>query len=95
MKMMRLARKTMPKVEARLWDYGELDRMYPPAEKPPLAGSEQSQIPPMAGSDGIQGLSDLPDDWPDLPANASMSTEITWVRANRLRIVEERPGRRR
>ena len=31
--------------------------------------------------------------WPELPSNASLSREIGWVQANRLRIVEERPGR--
>ncbi len=38
----------------------------------------------------IQGLSAVPEEWPELPANASLSTEIGWVQANRLRIVEER-----
>ena len=28
-----------------------------------------------------------------MPANTSISTEIGWVQANRLRIVEERPGK--
>lgn len=51
----------------------------------------------MAGSgrsdDGqIQGLSDLPEDWPELAENASLAMEVGWVQANRLRIVEERPG---
>ena len=40
----------------------------------------------------IQGLSDLPGDWPTLPANAALAAEVGWVQANRLRIVEERPG---
>jgi hypothetical protein len=48
----------------------------------------------LAHSDGqIQGLGDIPDDWPELPSNASLSAEVGWVQANRLRIVEERPGR--
>ena len=43
-------------------------------------------------SSQIRGLADLPDDWPDLPANASLSSEVGWVQANRLRIVADQPG---
>ncbi len=35
---------------------------------------------------------DLPLGWPDLPANASLSSEVAWVQANRLRVVRESPG---
>ena len=88
------------------WVYSELDRMYPPkGEKPPLAGCGDVEKPPVAGSpdfepvsppvaasdDGqIQGLGDLPPDWPDLPSNASLPSEVAWVQANRLRIVSEK-----
>lgn len=41
----------------------------------------------------IQGLNDLPGDWPELPANASMGVELAWVQANRLRVVTEKPGK--
>jgi len=41
----------------------------------------------------IQGLGEIPDGWPELPPNAAMAAEISWVQANRLRIVEEKPGR--
>ena len=37
-------------------------------------------------------MNDIPSDWPELPANASLAAEIGWVQANRLRIVEEKPG---
>jgi hypothetical protein len=40
----------------------------------------------------IRGLNDIPDAGPELPANSSLSAEIGWVQANRLRIVEEKPG---
>jgi hypothetical protein len=40
----------------------------------------------------IQGLGDIPPDWPQLPAGASLTSEVGWVQAERLRIVEERPG---
>ena len=57
--------------------------------------AEQSGVQAPAKSDDgqIQGLSAVPEDWPELPANASMAAEIGWVQANRLRIVEEKPGR--
>jgi hypothetical protein len=108
-KMMKLAKKRFPdKEERQQWVYSELDRMYPPPEKPPMAvsqGAENTQsntskaanggietIQSGSGRDQIQGLGDIPDDWPDLPANASLGTEIGWVQANRLRIVEEYAG---
>ena len=34
----------------------------------------------------VQGLSEIPADWPQLPANASLQVEISWVSANRLRV---------
>jgi hypothetical protein len=86
-----------------VWVYSELDRMYPPLSKdalpnltePTKQGVSESPNPPFGGLDDgqIQGLADLPEDWPSLPANASMSAEVGWVQANRLRVVEERPGR--
>jgi len=81
--MMRLARKRgMSKDDAQQWTYAELDRLYPPIEK----GTMSPDGP-------IQGLGELPEDWPDLPDNASLASEVGWVQANRLRIVEENPGR--
>lgn len=57
----------------------------------PSGGSAEAT---MSRDDGqIQGLGDIPDDWPDLPPNASLSAEVGWVQANRLWVVEERPGR--
>ena len=37
----------------------------------------------------IQGLSEIPSDWPPLADNASLQAEIGWCQANRLRVVEE------
>jgi hypothetical protein len=53
------------------------------------------KLPSSEGSDSgsIQGLEDMPKSWPAAPANASLPSEIAWVQANRLRIVEERPGK--
>jgi len=97
--MMRLARKRgMPKTEAQAWVYSELDRLYPPIPSPQ---QDTEQTPVNRKSSGtqrpvvdgqIRGLSDLPDDWPELPANASLSAEVGWVQANRLRIVEDMPA---
>jgi hypothetical protein len=90
--MMKAARKQgMSKTEAQLWVYGELARMYPP---PPVVNKEDIVLldKKVRNSDDgqIQGLAAIPDSWPELPANATLSAEIAWVQANRLRIVEER-----
>ncbi|TWU13330.1 hypothetical protein CA54_21650 [Symmachiella macrocystis] len=101
--MMKAARKQgMSKTDAQAWVYSELDRMYPPLQNRTLSYSEDandsanrtlswSHRPVDDGQ--IQGLSAIPDSWSELPANASLSAEIGWVQANRLRIVEEKPGR--
>ena len=41
----------------------------------------------------VTGLSEIPANWGDLPANASLSAEVSWVQANRLRVVRETPER--
>lgn len=86
--MMKLARKQgMSKGEAQAWVYAELDRLYPALENRTVSSSEGYGT----NSGGqIQGFGDIPEVWPDLPANASLGTEIGWVQANRLRVVEER-----
>ena len=95
--MMRLARKRgMSKSEAQAWTYAELDRMYPPEAvtlSPTSGGGPASRTMPPDGGGPIQGLGDIPPAWPDLPDNASLASEVGWVQANRLRIVEENPGR--
>ena len=45
-----------------------------------------------ADSGQIQGLSAIPESWPQLPSNAALSVDVAWVQANRLAVVEERPG---
>ena len=42
---------------------------------------------PAREPDGVTGLSNLPPDWPALPANASLQSEILWVQSNRLSMV--------
>ncbi len=91
------------------WVYGEIDRMYPPpSESLPnvtevpihIGNSDVSPYVPtkpisetQSDTGQIQGLGELPEDWPELPENAAMSAELAWVQANRLRVVTERPGR--
>jgi hypothetical protein len=41
------------------------------------------------GEARIRGLADIPAEWPDLPANASLQAEVGWVQSERLYIVEE------
>ncbi len=102
--MMKLSKGKFPDKRARQqWVYGELHRMYPPLNLgKTLPGNVRSEpdnvlsdkdVRNASGKadDGqIQGLSAIPDAWPELPANASLSAEAAWVQANRLRIVEER-----
>ena len=94
--MMRIARKEsgMSKPEAQLFVYGELDRMYPPPKADIVRPTDEqvnAELPPDDGQ--IQGLGAIPEDWPELPANSSLASEVAWVQANRLRIVEQNPGR--
>lgn len=42
--------------------------------------------PESAAPDGLAGLGDLPADWPELPANAALPVEVSWVQSNRLRV---------
>jgi hypothetical protein len=97
-RMMSESKAAIPDITQRqLWVYGELDRMYPPAESTTRVVNSESESTTRvrfseADSGQIQGLSDLPEDWPTLPANAALGSEIGWVQANRLRIVTEKPG---
>ncbi len=104
--MMKLAKGQFPdKRERQQWVYGELDRMYPPLKKQTsmstdektshftaVVAGEKSSHSSKPDDGPIQGLAAIPEAWPDLRANASLSAEIGWVQANRLPIVEERTG---
>jgi hypothetical protein len=73
---------------ARSWTYAELDRLYPPLGQP--QPESETPTPPRVAQDGrVQGLGDIPADWPDLPANASLAADVSWVQSERLYIVEE------
>lgn len=91
----------MRRDDAQLWAYGELQRMYPPLpiEKKGEGGRGESDDSPTAStarstgngaaSARIQGLGDIPPSWPDLAGNASIQAELSWVQAERLRVVSE------
>jgi hypothetical protein len=77
--------KGMSKEDAQEWTYTELDRLYRPPEDAKMATRGQFE-----GS-RLDGLASIPASWPQLPSNASLATEIGWVQANRLLVVEEKP----
>jgi len=96
--MMRIAKKNgMSKPEAQVFVYSELDRMYPPLDAREgdtvISTDGQGKAASPADDGAIQGLGAIPEDWPELPANSSLAQDVAWVQANRLRIVEEQPGR--
>jgi hypothetical protein len=37
----------------------------------------------------VAGLSEIPESWPSLPPNASLGVEVSWVLANRIRVIRE------
>ena len=40
----------------------------------------------------VTGLGDIPADWLPLPPNASLASEIQWVQASRIDVVEDLPS---
>jgi hypothetical protein len=93
--MMRLVRKRFKaKAERQDWVYAELDRLYPPLPKTATDSTETAEkekLSPVV-NEQIQGLGAIPESWPELPSNASLSAEVGWCQANRLRIVTDKPG---
>lgn len=104
--MMRECRlKGMSNADAQAWTYSELERLY--LQQQPIVTSigdvqtgEGINSASAAVGDDVdnarararEGLGGIPDDWPELPANATLAAEIAWVQSNRLYVVEERPG---
>lgn len=81
------------------WATRETERLFPPPEpepvepepepspEPELAEEPAPQQPVADHADQeVPGLGDLPADWPQLPDNAPLQVEISWVSANRLRV---------
>ncbi|MFO7903005.1 MAG: hypothetical protein R6U98_10110, partial [Pirellulaceae bacterium] len=66
----------------------------PEPEPPPTATKVHGALsqPQEGDTARVQGLGDIPADWPQLPENASLQAELGWCQANRLRIVEELPS---
>ena len=81
----------MSKPDAQAWTYSELNRLYPPLETEWTAGSDYQLGSAECGN--VTGLSDIPASWGELPANASLQAEVSWVQANRLRVVRESADR--
>lgn len=81
----------MSKPDAQAWTYSELDRLYPPPDTERTAGSDYHLASALSGN--VTGLSDIPASWGELPANASLQAEVSWVQANRLRCVRETSDR--
>jgi hypothetical protein len=44
-----------------------------------------------AGDPIVFGFCEIPPEWPTLPANSSLASDIQWVQSNRLRVTEETP----
>lgn len=53
------------------------------------SGVAEPPTRPRSGDGTVRGLGDLPDHWPPLPPNASLSVEVQWVLANRIRVIRE------
>jgi hypothetical protein len=72
-------------------DEGDAVEVAAAAELPITNPAPVEIIPPARARDeelvGVQGLGDLPPNWPTLPPNASLTAEIQWVQANRLRVI--------
>lgn len=63
-----------------------------PVAPPKPARDPVVQPKPIPSSDdgfSVTGLGDFPANWPDLPSNAPLAVEVSWVQANRLRCVRE------
>ena len=73
----------LTRAKAKLAAYAEIARLYPPM----TAANPPSEIAaPALESAGLSGLGDIPADWPDLPDNAALAVEVSWVQANRVRV---------
>lgn len=94
----KLAKMRAEHRERFIW--GEMDRLYPPVEiskaqssalldSPKPSDDKDLQTPAPRNSGSLQGLNEIPESWPTLPASAGLAAEVAWVQANRLYVVEE------
>jgi hypothetical protein len=87
-RLMKECRKQgMSKSEAQTRTYSELDRLYPSLE-PELTADADSQFG-TAEVRFVTGLSDIPEWWGKLPPSSSLASDIRWVQANRVFVVDE------
>jgi hypothetical protein len=83
-----LRSKGMKRDKASEAAWEAMEQAYPPM---PMAMAPVDPVATEVEADTrVQGLSQIPADWPQLPGNASLQAEIRWCQSNRLRVVEER-----
>jgi hypothetical protein len=63
---------------------------FPPPGEQVLPEAKSLPQTTSDSSTRLQGLSNVPEAWGKLPANASLAAELGWVQSNRLYVVEER-----
>jgi hypothetical protein len=79
--------KGMKRDEASEAAWDAMEQAFPPIATVAATADMRAEV---ATDTRIQGLSEIPADWPPLADNASLQAEIGWCQANRLRVVEER-----
>ena len=82
--------KGMKRPEASEAAWQAMAERYPPITA--VETSAKSAETHETESGRVDGLSNVPASWGDLPANASLQAEIGWCQANRLWVVEEKPN---
>lgn len=75
--------KGMKRDEASEAAWEAMEQAFPPIAAVAATAEMQAEV---AADTGIDGLSEIPAGWPQLPANAALPSEIAWVNANRLRV---------
>lgn len=78
------------------WATQQVELLFPSVEPEPEPeeSAQEAEAEPIqpdapvitAAPDHVPGLGELPSNWGELPANASLQAEISWVSANRLRV---------
>lgn len=75
--------KGMKRDEASDAAWEAMEQAYPPTDAVASTADIRAEEPV---DTQVHGLSEVPAGWPQLPANASLQAEISWVTANRLRV---------
>lgn len=75
--------KGMKRDEASEAAWEAMEQAYPPIAAVAATTDTRAEEPI---DTRVQGLSEIPAGWPQLPANAALPSEIAWVSANRLRV---------